>query len=468
MVQSDTMDRSDVIAQFVSLTNGSDAEAAFYLEAAHYDLDRAVAMFYDQAPSGLQHRASASAASRLPEATAPPQAATHRPRRQRPGLFQRMVRLPLLAVGASVRIVTEIVRFGYACTTAVGSRVLPHSIVSALQGATQALLRGNRYEDPPQSAASFKQLMQQRYGLQCPDFQETSWQDAAIQAHRQFKFLFVYLHSPDHEDADRFCQQTLCNPEFVHYVNSTFLCWGGDVHKSDPFMFSSQLHVAHYPYIALLSGSGQRTRKVASCEGFASPSELMQTLQPAVEEHGAQFVADQADHNERQLNRRLREEQDAEYQRSLLADQEREKQQAAERAAQQQQQRAAQQAQDAERAEKEAAEKKRTDRATALQQRRANKRVLLPAEPPVGTPSTAAIRIRLPDGSSAQRRFSSDQPLQAVYDFVDSLEGLQSLSYSLATTFPKVIYSSDKLQQTIQQLGLAPQAAMLVQNHDDD
>ena len=41
--------------------------------------------------------------------------------------------------------------------------------------------------------------MQQRYGLQCPDFQETSWQDAAIQAHRQFKFLFVYLHSPDHE-----------------------------------------------------------------------------------------------------------------------------------------------------------------------------------------------------------------------------------------------------------------------------
>ena len=62
---------------------------------------------------------------------------------------------------------------------------------------------------------------------------------------------------------------------------------------------SSQLQVVHYPYIALLSGSGQRTRKVASCEGFASAGELMQTLQPAVEEHGAQFVADQADHNER-------------------------------------------------------------------------------------------------------------------------------------------------------------------------
>ena len=52
-----------------------------------------------------------------------------------------------------------------------------------------------------------------------------------------------------------------------------------------------------------------------------------------------------------QLNRRLREEQDAEYQRSLLADQEREKQRVAERAAQEEQQRAAQQAQDAERQE---------------------------------------------------------------------------------------------------------------------
>ncbi len=63
--------------------------------------------------------------------------------------------------------------------------------------------------------------------------------------------------------------------------------------------FSSQLHVAHYPYVALLSGSNERTKKVASSEGLVTPSDIMQMLQPAVEEHGAQFVADQADHNER-------------------------------------------------------------------------------------------------------------------------------------------------------------------------
>lgn len=59
------------------------------------------------------------------------------------------------------------------------------------------------------------------------------------------------------------------------------------------------LHVARYPYIALLSGSGSRTKKVATSEGFALPADILQMLQPAVEQHGAQFVADQADHNER-------------------------------------------------------------------------------------------------------------------------------------------------------------------------
>ena len=40
------MDQADVASQFVSLTSCSEIEASFYLEAANYDLDRAVAMFY--------------------------------------------------------------------------------------------------------------------------------------------------------------------------------------------------------------------------------------------------------------------------------------------------------------------------------------------------------------------------------------------------------------------------------------
>lgn len=62
---------------------------------------------------------------------------------------------------------------------------------------------------------------------------------------------------------------------------------------------SSGLRVTQYPYIALLSGSGSRTKMVASSEGMVSAADLMHLLRPAVEEHGAQFVADRADHDER-------------------------------------------------------------------------------------------------------------------------------------------------------------------------
>ena len=64
------------------------------------------------------------------------------------------------------------------------------------------------------------------------------------------------------------------------------------------------------------------------------------------------------------------------------------------------------------RAEKEAVEQRRADVALALQQRKASKKAGLQAEPVAGTPGTAAIRIRLPDGSTAQRRFLADEPLQ--------------------------------------------------------
>ena len=43
-----TMDQADVASQFMSLTNCTNTEASFYLEAANYDLDRAVAMFFGE------------------------------------------------------------------------------------------------------------------------------------------------------------------------------------------------------------------------------------------------------------------------------------------------------------------------------------------------------------------------------------------------------------------------------------
>ena len=47
------MDQADVASQFTSLTNCTDTEASFYLEAANYDLDRAVAMYFGEQQASL-------------------------------------------------------------------------------------------------------------------------------------------------------------------------------------------------------------------------------------------------------------------------------------------------------------------------------------------------------------------------------------------------------------------------------
>lgn len=55
-------------------------------------------------------------------------------------------------------------------------------------------------------------------------------------------------------------------------------------------------------------------------------------------------------------------------------------------------------------------------------------------------------------------------PSQVVYDFVDSLDSeAVPLRYTLATTFPRREFGSSDLSQTLHELGLTPQAALLLQ-----
>lgn len=71
---------------------------------------------------------------------------------------------------------------------------------------------------------------------------------------------------------------------------------------------------------------------------------------------------------------------------------------------------------------------------------RALKAAALPLEPPAGAPQPhATCLFRMPDGGRASRRFTLQQPLQALFDFVDSVGagGLEPGSYQLVTRFPR-------------------------------
>ena len=56
--------------------------------------------------------------------------------------------------------------------------------------------------------------------------------------------------------------------------------------------------------------------------------------------------------------------------------------------------------------------------------------------------------------------------LQVVFDFVESLDQLDSWHYSLISTYPRLALSQKSAQQALSQLQLVPQATLFVQPED--
>lgn len=57
---------------------------------------------------------------------------------------------------------------------------------------------------------------------------------------------------------------------------------------------------------------------------------------------------------------------------------------------------------------------------------------------------------------------------QEAWDWVASLEEVDAVKFHLASSFPRKVFTEEELRGTLEQLGLAPQAALFVQVADDE
>jgi FAS-associated factor 2 len=153
--------------------------------------------------------------------------------------------------------------------------------------------------DASTQATQFVAAFAAKYGDTHPAWLAISWREAAAAAHADFKFLFAYLHSPEHEDTDAYVCSVLCSPEIVEYVNSHFVSWGGNVQKPDAFNLAGRLNVSTYPCVALLAFSGSRTKLVALLQGKLQPQQLLAALQRAVTEQEVMLTAERLELEER-------------------------------------------------------------------------------------------------------------------------------------------------------------------------
>jgi len=117
---------------------------------------------------------------------------------------------------------------------------------------------------------------------------------------------------------------------------------------------------------------------------------------------------------------------------------------------------------EAERAERERAEA--AERKAALAREKAAR---LPPEPAPNTPNVTRIAFRLPNGRRIDRRFSVEDPVQVLYDYLESDVTLELPPFRLQTSFqPKKVFE-DK-SQTLREAGLASSVVLIVDEIVED
>lgn len=72
----------------------------------------------------------------------------------------------------------------------------------------------------------------------------------------------------------------------------------------------------------------------------------------------------------------------------------------------------------------------------------------------------------MPTGERKERRFFNTTKVQALYDYIESLNIVESDNFLLISTFPRVVYGPDKLDLSLKDAGLHPRSNLFVQVQD--
>jgi FAS-associated factor 2 len=134
--------------------------------------------------------------------------------------------------------------------------------------------------NPNMDTANFIDEYGRKFGNIHPTFQNCSYQSAVANAFQASKFLLVYLHSPIHEDTNKFCRQVFASPEVVNLADANLLTWTGNIWHPEAYGLSTQLKASAFPFVALLVCQSNRVVQIAErIQGNFDNTQL--SIQPA-------------------------------------------------------------------------------------------------------------------------------------------------------------------------------------------
>lgn len=328
--------------------------------------------------------------------------------------------------------------------------------------------RAEREQTSEDAACAFSAWFSESFHADDPSagvrFVQLSHRDALSVAKTETKLLFLYLHAPMHHESEVFCSQVLASPEVSTFVNDNFIAWGGSLRDGDAHALAAEVNPSAYPYVALLDSvsRGGGASLVMSCEGFIDTDGLIGVFEEALAGQTSVLNDARARHAEADANRRLREEQDAAFAESLARDAARAREAEEQRRKEEEERVREEEARQVEAEELRRREDAERERVRAIESRRVAKASSLREEPEEGAEGVSKLAIRLPDGSRAARRFHSSDTIADVYDFVDTLDELDEVEYSLVSNFPRRNFPRGDTTSLLD-AGAHPNGALFVQ-----
>lgn len=319
------------------------------------------------------------------------------------------------------------------------------------------------YSPPPSMAQeewAFLDSFEQQFGTIHPFFYACSFMDCLKMAKDEGKFIFLYLHSPEHPFTPSFCRETLCSELVVQFLDANFVCWAALASRGEGFQLASTLRAPRFPFCALIApASDDNIAILQQLEGPVTPAELVETMQRALEEQGLAFGSGKAKEEEkRRADRQLREQQDAAYVAALQLDQEKEKM------------RKSNSFLPKKTIDSKLSSHEKIKQSPREQQSRKGKEAasaggIEKKEQTVGKGNgqVTQIVIRFPNGERKEHSFLSKDKIQAIFRYIDSLSLPGIGNYRLVSNFPRKVYGVDQMGMTLKDAGLHPKTSLFLE-----
>lgn len=367
----------------------------------------------------------------------------------------------------------------------------------ANRNATRAeTTRENSWSSGEAAAARFVQKFEETYNTgqsdHLPPFFKGGYTQALEHAKTNLKYLVVILLSDEHELTPKFSRDVLLSEQVLGLLNrSDVVLWTGNVKESEAYQVANGLQATKFPFASLIAPSPKTPTSnvlvmsvLTRLKAMTDPAAFVSALEEKMEAHQPKLMSLVLDKQEREMSRRLREEQDSAYERSLAADRERERQAREEREAQERAE------QDRKQKEQEREER---ERLMALWKRwRARQlRAKFDSLNNDADKKTAKISLRFSTGERVIQKFDPDSPVEEVYAFVECYDALQQIinnndeseyddvdqpegyvhkynSFELVSPMPRKVLSADTTMTIKEEPTLWPNGSLVVELTDDE